>query len=98
MQVPRHDLLQYALNLVKELYDPLVTALSVDGMGMMGTVLLCESVLSLLPTMSTKDMPYHLLRHYDITPIRSGVMARERRLSLHSSDQGHEVGEGGLTI
>lgn len=53
-----------------------------EGAGTMGTVLLCETLLSLLPTMSTKDMPYHLLREYDVTPIASGVMARERRLSL----------------
>ena len=75
-------MLQYALNLMQELYDPLVMALRMDGAGMMGTVLLCETLLSLLPTMSTKDSPYHLLRAYDITPIGSGVMARERRLSL----------------
>ncbi len=75
-------MLNFALGLVQELHDPLVTALMTDGAGMMGTVLLCETLLSLLPTMSTTDMPYHLLREYDITPIGSGVMARERRLSL----------------
>lgn len=75
-------MLRYAQSLVQELHDPLVTALMTDGTGMMGTVLLCETLLSLIPTMSTKDMPYHLLREYDITPIGSGVMARERRLSL----------------
>lgn len=68
--------------MVKELYDPLVTVMMTDGVGMMGTVLLCETLLLLLSSMSTKDMPYHLLREYDITPIDSGVMARERRLSL----------------
>ena len=56
----------------------------------MGTVLLCETLLSLLPSMSTKDMPYHLLREYNITPIDSGVMAGERHLSL--SRFAHVVG------
>jgi len=59
-----------------------VMALRTDGAGMMGTVLLCETLLSILPTMSTKDAPYGLLRAYDVTPIGSGVMARERRLCL----------------
>lgn len=54
-------MLQFALGLVQELHDPLVAALVTGGVGMMGTVLLCETLLSLLPTMSTKDMPYHLL-------------------------------------
>lgn len=68
--------------MVKELYAPLVTSLLTEGTGMMGTVLLCETLLSLLPSMSTKDMPYHLLREYNITPIDSGVIAKERHLSL----------------
>lgn len=82
LQVPKNDLLNFTLALVQELHDPLVKALTMDGEGMMGTVLLCESLLSLLPTMSTKDMPYHLLRAYNITPIGSGVIAKERHLSL----------------
>lgn len=76
-------MLEFSLALVKQLHDPLVMALETGDVGMMGTVLLCETLLSLLPTMSTKDMPYHLLKAYDVTPINSGVMARERRLTLH---------------
>ena len=82
-KVPRLNLLQYALRVVDELHDPLVFAFNAEETGMMGTVLLCETLLSLLPTMSTKDMPYHLLREYNITPVDSGVMARERRLILY---------------
>lgn len=81
-QVPSDDMYRAVHGLVVELYRPLLTALETGGSGMMGTVLLCETLLSLLPIMSTKDMPYHLLREYDITPIGSGVMWRERRLSL----------------
>ena len=81
---------QYALRLVDELHAPLTAALSTNDGGMMGTVLLCETLLSLLPSMSTKDMPYHLLREYNITPIDSGVMAGERHLSL--SRFAHVVG------
>ena len=77
-------MLRFALKTTQELYDPLVAALGTGGAGMMGTVLLCETLLSFLPNMSTKDRPYHLLRHYNITPITSGVMATERRLTLHN--------------
>jgi hypothetical protein len=75
-------MLRYAVSLVQELYAPLVTAIATDGVGMMGTVLLCETLLSLLPTMSTKNAPYGLLKEYNITPIGSGVMASERHLCL----------------
>ena len=72
LQVPKRDMLTFSLD---ELYTPLLTAMATGGVGLMGTVLLCETLLSLLPTMSTKDMPYRLLRDYDITLIGSGIMA-----------------------
>jgi hypothetical protein len=62
------------MGLVNELYAPLFTAMATDGTGMMGTIVLCKTLLLLLPTMSTKDMPYRLLREYNITPIGSGVI------------------------
>ena len=89
-QVPRNDMLQFALAIVQQLYDPLVMALASGVRNAMGTVLLCETLLSLLTSMSTKDMPYRLLRAYDITPIQSGVITRERRLCL--SRHAREVG------
>lgn len=52
------------------------------GTGQLSTVLLCETLLSLLPKMAVKDMPYQLLRDYKITPIESGVMATKKRLTL----------------
>ena len=79
LQVPK---ITFSLGLVDELYTPLLTAKATGGVGLMGTVLLCETLLSLLPIMSTKDMPYCLLRDYDITLIGSGIMAWERHWSL----------------
>ena len=53
-----------------------------EGKGAIATMLLCESLLSLLPTMSLRDMPYKLLREYEITPFTSGCIANEKRLLL----------------
>ena len=83
-------MLQFALAVVQQLYDPLVMALASGVRDAMGTVLLCETLLSMLTSMSTKNMPYRLLQAYEITPIQSGVIAKERRLCL--SRHAREVG------
>lgn len=77
-------MLGYCLGLLNELIQPLQAAVSgsLSGSGQLSTVLLCETLLSLLPRMSVKDMPYDLLRHYNITPIEGGVIAAKRHLSL----------------
>ena len=75
---------RYALALLQELVAPLQAALdgSLDGPGQLSTVLLCKTLLSFLPRMSLRDMPYNLLREYRIAPIESGVMAAKRHISL----------------
>ena len=71
MQGPTRDYSGYVRNLVKELYGPLRAALKGDltGPGTLGTVMLCETVLSFLPTGSFFNQPYQILKVYDIAPI-----------------------------
>ena len=80
--------------MIQELFDPLQASYTgqLEGKGALSTVLLCESILSFLPSMSTKDAPYHLFKEYDITPITSGVIATKRRINL----EGHAELRGGL--
>ena len=87
VQVPRDDVPRYALALLKELIQPLQAALngSLEGPGQLSTVLLCETILSLLPKMSLKDMPYKVLRDYNITPIEGGVIGSLRHITLSGS-------------
>lgn len=77
-------MLQYVANVINELRAPLFVIHSgaMDGRGAVATALLCEILLSLLPTMSLKDRPYQLLKDYHITPIESGVIGRMNRLYL----------------
>ena len=69
---------------MEELHAPLLAAHSgvIDGQGAVATTLLCETLLSMLPTMSLKDRPYRLLKDYHITPIESGVIGRLNRICL----------------
>ena len=83
-QVPSEDMTRYCTALTNELHAPLELALrqpEVDRTTI-GTVLMCETILSLLPSMSTKDAPYQLLKDYCIAPLASGVIARKRRIAL----------------
>lgn len=71
MQVPTRDYSGYVRNLVKELYGPLRAAVKGDltGPGTLGTVMLCESILSFLPSGSYLNQPYQMLKSYDIVPL-----------------------------
>jgi hypothetical protein len=62
MQVPRGHFAGYVRKVVAELYDPLLAAIdgTLSGPGTLGTVLLCETLLSYLPTCMPKDQPYRL--------------------------------------
>lgn len=83
VQIPRKEIPQYTTAVVKELFAPLEASyMGVVGSEGLPTLLLCESLLSLLPTMSLRDMPYKLLREYEITPFTSGSIAREGRILL----------------
>ena len=70
--------------MVKELFDPLEDSVTgaFCGRESVATILLCETVLSLLPSMSVRDMPYRLLRDYEIAPISSGIIGRKKRILL----------------
>ena len=54
---------EYARNIIEELHAPLFAIHSgvMDGRGAVATALLCETLLSMLPTMSLKDQPYQLV-------------------------------------
>lgn len=83
-QIPSADMVAYCSSIIDELYAPLEA--SIVGAGSdrasLPTVLMCETILSLLPSMSTKDAPYDLLKDYLIAPMESGVISTERRLLL----------------
>ena len=70
MQVPAGDFSGYVRSLVKELYGPIHGAIRGDltGPGTVGTVLLCESLLSYLPSGSRINQPTDVFRAYEILP------------------------------
>ena len=81
VQVPNNKLSNYATNLVKELMQPLRISVQhhSHGPGDLATIILSETILSLLPTMSVKDMPYWLLRSYQIMPLHPATMAGHKQ-------------------
>lgn len=85
VQIPTAHMVGYCNSLMDELYAPLMAAHRGDLEGKRGelsTVLLCESLLAMLPSGSLKDMPYSLFKEYGIVPMTSGSMGRAKHLSL----------------
>ena len=82
LQVPAGDFGGYVSAVVKELYGPLEAAVksTLTGPGTLGTVVLCESLLSFLPSGSPLDQPTHVFRTYDILPL--GKLQMSRRVDL----------------
>ena len=68
LQVPCADMRDYAKNLFWELITPLRAALegTLSGPFMIPTVLLCETLLAFLPSMSTRGQSYEILKDYKI--------------------------------
>ena len=74
---------QYAKGLVAELIQPLHASINGrNGPEVAATIILCETLLSLLPSMTVKDLPYKLLKGYEIMPMHSATMALRNRLTL----------------
>ena len=74
---------QYAKGLVAELIQPLHASINGrNGPEVAATIILCETLLSLLPSMTVKDLPYNLLKGYEIMPMHSATMALRNRLTL----------------
>lgn len=71
VQVPACDFAGYVGAMVKELYGPLEAAVqgTLTGPGTLGTVLLCESLLSFLPSGCVLEQPIRLFQAYDILPL-----------------------------
>ena len=82
LQVPAGDLGGYVSAVVKEFYGPLEAAVkgTLTGPGTLGTVVLCESLLSFLPSGSPLDQPTYVFRAYDILPL--GKLQMSRRVDL----------------
>ena len=64
------------------MYDPLRAAVRGDltGTGTLGTVLLCETLLSYLPTGNPLNQPYRILTAYDVEP--RSALRRTNRIYL----------------
>ena len=45
-------------------------------------VLLAETLLAFLPTMSTHNITYDILKEYQIVPLQSGLMQHKKRVCL----------------
>ena len=82
MQIPCGHFGRYVQNVVKELYEPLRAAVhgTLNGPGTLGTILLCETLISYLPTCMFKDQPYRMLRAYDLVPVTA--LQSTKRLDL----------------
>ena len=68
---------------MKELYEPLEADVNgnLTGSGALPTVMLCEGLLSYLPTCLGKDVPRNVLKAYDVLPLRSALVD-ELRIDL----------------
>lgn len=72
--MPAKDLKKYILSIIEDLMDPMVRVIygTIEGEQ---TIILCESILALLPTFVAKDTSYRTLKAYDIMPISTGVLS-----------------------
>ncbi len=77
-----HQFPGYVTKLVTELYQSVEAVLKsrISGQGALSTLVLCESLLSFLPSGSYKDQPYRLLKGYDVVPL--GTLELNRRINL----------------
>ena len=82
LQVPVRQFPGYVCKLVGELYDAVEAVVKgrLMGSGALGTLVLCESLLSFLPTGNAQHQPYHLLEEYDVVPL--GNLRNKRRIDL----------------
>jgi hypothetical protein len=82
VQVPVDQFPGYVTKLVTELYDSVEAVVRgrLEGPGALGTLLLCESLLSFLPSGSALDQPRRLLHEYDVVPL--GTLETNRRIDL----------------
>ena len=82
VQVPAPQFPGYVASLVEELYAPLRAAVkgTLAGEGTLGTVLMCETLLSFLPSGTVKDQPSAVLRAYDVAP--TSALDISRRIDL----------------
>ena len=69
-QVPTVQFAGYVTSVVEDLYKTVEAAIqgTITSAGTLGTVLLCETLLSYLPTSCTWNQPYSVLNAYGVTP------------------------------
>ena len=67
---------------VGELYDAVEAMVKgrLTGSGVLGTLVLCESLLSFLPTRNSTNQPSRLLKEYNVVPL--GTLRTRRRIDL----------------
>ena len=82
IQVPLNQFPGYVTKLVGELYDSVeaVVKVRLQGQGALATLVLCESLLSFLPTGSSRENNYRLLKEYEVMPL--GTLEQNRRIDL----------------
>ena len=80
--MPRGQFGDYVNKIVAELHNPLLAAINgtLSGPGTLATIVLCETLLSFLPTCMPKGQPYHLLHAYDLVPL--SALESTKRLDL----------------
>ena len=89
MQVPVCDFAGYVRAITDELYAPLVAAVDgrLTGPGTLGTVMLCECLLTLLSSWQLVDQPTNLFKRYGILPLSSLQQTRKIDLSRFANVQ-----------
>ena len=87
VQVPVQQFPGYVSSLVGELYDAVEAVVKgrLGGRGALSTLLLCESLLSFVPTGTPKHQPYRLLREYEVVPMSSLDVTRRIDLRPYAS-------------
>ena len=85
IKIPNDHVGNYATHLVQEFMQPLRSTIqhATHSHRIIVTLIICETILSLLPIMSIKDMLYKLLKGYNIMPPHSGMMAIHKHLMIN---------------
>ena len=82
--VPCDDMKSYSPKIFNDFIQPLKAAINrtFTGPNTIATVLFAETLIAFLPSMSTYNVTYDVLKEYQIVPLQSGAMQRNRRISL----------------
>ena len=85
---------------MKELYAPLVAAVDgvLTGPGTLGTVLLCESLISSLSSLLYLNQPLNVFKAYKILPVASNSWVAQKVVKMSTVPSSYRKAASGRSI